>query len=177
MEGIIYKFTNKINGKVYIGQTVNEEQRYYNHKRCLEDSYFHRAVKKYGWENFDYEVIERLDESLLDEREIYWIDFYQSFGEKGYNLTLGGNGSRGYKKTPEQIKNNSLALKGRISPMKGRKTSEEAKRKQSEAHKGKTVSEETKKKMSEAHKNDPGTIEFFKTHHHWKLIKGKRVWY
>lgn len=178
MEGIIYKYTNKINNKVYIGQTTNEKQRYYNHKRCLENSYFHKAIKKYGFENFNYEVIERIDETLLNEREIYWISYYKSYGDRGYNMTIGGNGSRGYKKTEEQIRNNSLSLKGRISPMKGQKFSDESKKKLSESHKGKTHSDETRLKMSESQKK---VLErkksFYKTHSHWKLVEGKRVWY
>lgn len=150
MEGIIYKYTNKINGKVYIGQTVNEEQRMCAHKYGYEKCYFHSAIKKYGWENFDYEVIERLDESLLDEREIYWINFYQSFGEKGYNLTQGGDGSR------------------------GKKLSDEHKQKLITGKKNKPVSEETRRRMSEALKGKVRSPEHCK--HLSESLKGKTPW-
>ena len=67
MLGKIYKITNKINGKIYIGQ----------------------AIKKYGKENFTIELIEQVEKDKLDEREVYWISFYNSY-QKGYNCTLGG---------------------------------------------------------------------------------------
>lgn len=56
-EGVIYKYTNKINGKIYIGQTINEKRRLNQHKKSSENSLFHRAIKKYGWENFEYKVL------------------------------------------------------------------------------------------------------------------------
>ena len=95
--GFIYKITNKVNGKVYIGQTVkNIEHRFHQHiNNALRDqnSYdcaLRRAIRKYGVENFSIEEVEECDKPALDEREIYWIQFYDSF-HNGYNLTLGGN--------------------------------------------------------------------------------------
>lgn len=113
MEGIIYKYTNKINGKVYIGQTVDEERRIKNHKKLYGDSLFHRAIKKYSFDGFDYDVIERVDESLLNQQEIYWISYYKSNDiQFGYNLTSGGEGTRGYKYTEEQRQRRSEQSKG-----------------------------------------------------------------
>ena len=93
--GLIYKFTNKINNKVYIGQTTQTiEQRTNKHLSQLDDNtYFHRALKKYGINNFDIEVIEQnIPLNELDNREIYWIKYYDSYhtSNKGYNLTKGG---------------------------------------------------------------------------------------
>lgn len=93
--GLIYKFTNKINNKIYIGQTTQTlEQRVNKHLQSLDDNtYFHRSLKKYGINNFNIETIEEsIPLSELDNREIYWIKYYNSYytSGKGYNLTKGG---------------------------------------------------------------------------------------
>lgn len=98
-KGIVYKFTNLINGKVYIGQTINEKRRLKEHKFCKNDFYFHRAINKYGWKSFAYEVLETItatsSEKLrnkLNEREIYYIALFNSTNRSlGYNLTRGGD--------------------------------------------------------------------------------------
>ena len=93
--GHIYKITNKINGKVYIGQTIKTvEKRFIQHKNNSNKEYFsqiilYKAFNKYGIENFVCEEIEEVDNSLLDEREKYWIEYYDSYFN-GYNSTLGG---------------------------------------------------------------------------------------
>ena len=87
----IYKVTNKINGKVYIGQSVDIGRRWRQHMTAEDDIYFHKAIQKYGVENFEWEVIEKCKKSELDERESYWIEYYDSFN-KGYNCTKGGDG-------------------------------------------------------------------------------------
>jgi len=86
----IYKVTNKINGKVYIGQSVDIGKRWSQHMTAKDDIYFHKAIQKYGVENFEWEVIEQCKKKDLDEREIYWIEYYDSFN-KGYNCTKGGD--------------------------------------------------------------------------------------
>lgn len=93
--GIIYKFTNKINHKTYIGQTTQTlEQRVNKHLSQLNDeTYFHRALKKYGIQNFNIEIIEKnIPLNELDNREIYWIKYFNSYytSNQGYNLTKGG---------------------------------------------------------------------------------------
>lgn len=87
----IYKITYKKDGRTYIGQSVNIEHRLKEHKKCEGDSYIHRAIKKYGIENFSFEIIEECKISKLDEREKYWISFYNSFN-CGFNQTPGGQG-------------------------------------------------------------------------------------
>lgn len=96
--GYIYKITNDINKKVYIGQTIKTvNYRFKEHLRTAKNHYenkqtlthFHKAIIKYGAEHFFVETIEECDDNLLDEREIYWINYYDSF-LNGYNSTTGG---------------------------------------------------------------------------------------
>lgn len=113
MIGHIYKVTNLINGKVYIGQTIQTVQnRWYRHcgksgiSQAELNTHFKRAILKYGKDNFKIEVIEDCDSSLLNEREKYYISYFDSYNN-GYNSTLGGNdGYKPYKtndKTNQQI--------------------------------------------------------------------------
>lgn len=84
---VIYKTTNLINGKIYIGQTHNLSDKYIGSGKNLK-----RAIKKYGKENFTKDVIEYCDsDDQLNEREKYWITYYNSKDKNiGYNLTYGG---------------------------------------------------------------------------------------
>lgn len=94
MKGIIYKVTNKVNGKSYIGQTrYTLEFRWRQHLHKKDKTYFHNAIRKYGAENFSAEILEECPYSNLNEREIFYIAKYETF-KKGYNLTIGGDGSR-----------------------------------------------------------------------------------
>lgn len=93
--GYIYKITNTINNKVYIGQTVKTVQkRFIQHKNNSNKKYFsqitlYKAFNKYGIENFKCEEIEEVKNEDLDEREKYWIKYYNSY-LNGYNSTIGG---------------------------------------------------------------------------------------
>lgn len=94
----IYKFTNKITGEAYIGQSINIRRRYNSHKNKYdhdkikyEDTYFHRMLRHYGFENFDFEIIEECSKSVLDEREQYYISLFNTLYPNGYNITSGGN--------------------------------------------------------------------------------------
>ena len=95
----IYKVTNKINGKVYIGQSVDIGKRWRQHMTAKDDIYFHKAIQKYGVENFQWEIIEKCKKKDLDERESYWIEYYDSYN-KGYNCTKGGEGVSGGEDHP-----------------------------------------------------------------------------
>lgn len=89
----IYKITNRINGKIYIGQSINIKFRWKQHEQEAKgerrNSLLYQAMRKYGLENFSFEVIEECSQENLNEREVYWIDYYNSFNE-GYNMTPGG---------------------------------------------------------------------------------------
>lgn len=112
--GKIYKYTNLLNGMVYIGQTKQSlKDRDSKHLQQIKDNtYFHRALKKYGRENFNLELVEdKIPFDLLDSREKYWIDYFNSFYTtgKGYNLTQGGKWGSGTQlltvSQVEEIKN------------------------------------------------------------------------
>lgn len=87
----IYKITNILNQKVYIGQSKNIENRWKAHKCSKDNSIIHLAFKKYGLSNFIFEVIEECPVELLNEKEIYWINIYNSLAPFGYNMVPGGN--------------------------------------------------------------------------------------
>ena len=88
----IYKITNKLNGKIYIGQSNNIQRRFVEHQGKGSDSRIpvDVAIEKYGYQNFSYEVVEECLTEQLNERETYWITYYNSV-ENGYNCSLGGN--------------------------------------------------------------------------------------
>lgn len=97
----IYKYQNKLNGKVYIGQSTDIEHRYGQHlydAACKDESRRKTgvdfAIAKYGINNFAFEIIEECPIEELDEREKYWIKYYNSY-ENGYNRNSGGSVIRG----------------------------------------------------------------------------------
>lgn len=93
----IYKITNNINNKAYIGQSINIEERWKKHKwHTKKQSHYplYRAFSNYGLENFTFEILEQCHADQLNDREIYWIDHYNTY-YNGYNLTLGGDGAPG----------------------------------------------------------------------------------
>lgn len=94
----IYKIENLKNGMVYIGQSVNIERRWIAH-RCAanknKDNYsLHSDIRLYGLENFSFEIIELCEKEMLNEREIWWINQYNSYKD-GYNNTSGGSNVSG----------------------------------------------------------------------------------
>jgi group I intron endonuclease len=106
-KGYIYKITNILNGKVYIGQTIKTiEERFRQHIYKAGCTHLHAAIKKWGKENFKIEIIEEVPKELLDEREIYWISYYNSTDNKiGYNIIKGGKLGRKeiYKLSEKEI--------------------------------------------------------------------------
>ena len=104
----IYLITNTINGKYYVGQSIDIEKRWHNHKKDYYNpnsssykTYFYQALRKYGVKNFSFAVIEECKEEELNEKEIYWIHTLSANNrEIGYNTTEGGDGVRGYWDKP-----------------------------------------------------------------------------
>lgn len=92
--GLIYKAVNQQNGKIYIGQTTRSLQvRKQEHYYKKDNTYFHLALQKYDEDTFIWSIIEQnIPNNLLNEREQYWIQYYNSNNrEKGYNMTSGGD--------------------------------------------------------------------------------------
>lgn len=102
--GYVYKITNNVNGKIYIGQTrVTEPQRWQQHIwHAYNDSdndspLLCRAIKKYGKENFTRTILEECDNQFLNEREKHWINYFDSTNHDiGYNVAEGGEGHLKY---------------------------------------------------------------------------------
>lgn len=110
----IYKFCNKINGLIYIGQSIHLDTRYDEHRRNhLNKNHinyycdFYKALREFGFDNFNYEIIEYCNEASLNEKEIYWISQYDSYNN-GYNMTPGGDFNP--SKIPEIVKKRTNKL-------------------------------------------------------------------
>lgn len=98
-KGVIYRYISP-SGKSYIGQTIHPGKRKYQHKKNAENGKpgaFYSAIRKYGWDSFQYEILfttfeqdSTLRQKILNERETYYIGLYNSF-DNGYNETIGGN--------------------------------------------------------------------------------------
>ena len=92
----IYKITNKINNHAYIGQSIDIHRRWRAHRNYhlneVEHRPLYKAFEKYGLDNFDFEIIEECEVQNLNEREQFWISYYDTF-LNGYNLTEGGDGT------------------------------------------------------------------------------------
>jgi group I intron endonuclease len=144
----IYKITNKINGKVYIGQSWAIERRIKYHKGHTHNEHLKRAFRKYGKENFLFEVIKEFNQEcsqiLLDEAENFYIKEFDSINpSRGYNKKEGGAHGRMSEE----------AIKKRVEKNTGKKRTKEQRERISKGNKGKhVISEETRKKLSESHK-------------------------
>ena len=108
----IYCITNNINQKKYIGQSVNIYRRWGQHKSDCFNSVSHnyhlyRAIRKYGLNNFSFEILEICEKEELDEKEIYYINLYDTYNN-GYNSTLGGDKGGNFGKLSPQILNNII---------------------------------------------------------------------
>lgn len=107
----IYLITNKVNGNQYVGQSVNIQKRWADHKTPSKKSHgtvLARALKKYGNENFEFSVLEECLEEMLDEREMFYIKTLCPI----YNMNDGGAGNKGHHLSP-QLKS-ELSKKGKM---------------------------------------------------------------
>lgn len=154
----IYKITNNVNGKAYIGQSINIKNRWKDHINALNRKHssctlLQRAWNKYKQESFSFEILELCTEDMLDEVETKYIDIYDSH-TNGYNIEPGGNANKHLSdETKQKIREAHL----------GMKASEETREKMSESRMGEknpmygqTHSEAALKKMSDAAKARPG---------------------
>lgn len=172
MYGYIYKTTNRINGKIYVGKRKGEFTTSYKGS----GKYLRNALNKYGVENFSVEVIEYCETlDIQNEREKYWISYYRNLGTPMYNIAKGGDGGDTYyklskvdrdimlKRKSEATRNNQIIYKenyaiGHKKAWETRrkngndKMSIEQRRKLSEAHKGHKPSKESIQKGIESRK-------------------------
>lgn len=147
----IYKITNPSN-KVYIGQSMHCFYRWkyhYSKLHCKTQKHLYNSLLKYGFDKHEFEILEECKLDELNNREIYWINYYNSTDKtKGLNIREGGNGKIFSKETRELMRQNALGN----TNMLGKTHSEETRKLMSENRKGIKPSETTKKKMSEARK-------------------------
>lgn len=163
---VIYKIQNKINGQIYIGQTVRSlAARLGEHlkdRKGGRSGLLKKAFDAYGPQSFEISVIDHAPtQSILNEKEKYWISFYGCIFPAGYNLAIGGDSRSGWHHNEESKKKISEHQKGNTS-RKGQKNSEEHRKKISEARKGRVpwikgkkrgpCSDEVKKRISETKK-------------------------
>lgn len=120
----VYQITHLASGKFYVGSTLNFAIRKYCHaSQASGCTKLKNAILKYGIESFEVKVLEYCEKNVLIEREQYWLDLLQPFGDNGYNIAKIAN-----------------------APTAGIPRSEETKQKIREANEGKVASQETRKK-------------------------------
>jgi group I intron endonuclease len=146
----IYKITNP-NGKIYIGQSVDIEKRWKLHKYVHESGrcnyHLYNSFRKYGFDAHIFEVVEECMDSELNDRERYYQDKYNSIKE-GLNSRYTKSNDKSGRLSEETLKKLSNIRKGRIAPNKGKPMPEH----QRIAQTGRKLSDEAKQKISEANK-------------------------
>ena len=165
--GYVYKITNTVNNKAYIGISVHEptKGRIKNHLSGRGNRIIANAVKKYGKDAFTYEVLEEnVFDEFLPDLEVAYIANFNTVAPNGYNLTSGGDKHK--KLSAETRRKLSEAKRGENNHYFGKVLSAEHRRKLSEAQKGKkhynfgkTRSTETRRKLSEANKGKKHSAE------------------
>lgn len=107
----IYKLTSPT-GKIYIGKSITIEKRLnlYRLGHCTTQPKLHNSINKYGFEGHEVDILEECDESIINEREVYWIEYYNSV-ENGLNCTYGGEGGRLCEETKQKISKGRVGIK------------------------------------------------------------------
>lgn len=137
----VYALFNAQNGKCYVGQAVDIRRRWAHHRWALRtgrhtNGHLQNAWKA-NWRSFVFAVLEECAPDDLDETEKKWVAVFRANeADHGYNLTTGGDGIRGLIRTPEHRKHLSESLKGRKSPMLGKRFTEHHRKKIAEALRG-----------------------------------------
>lgn len=162
IDPVIYAITNIVNDKQYVGQAVNKNKRWYDHKIMLKankhkNRHLQSAYNKYGSENFVYTVLEVIKDvinltEILTNREQYWIEALNCVDPKGYNLNPTAGSALGFRHTEE------TKLKW-SEQRKGKKRSAEFSLSLSIRMTGKVISEETRQKLIDSHKGYKHSIE------------------
>lgn len=190
-KGGIYGIQNKLNGKWYIGQTTDIHTRKNEHFSRLKhnkhtNKHLQSAFNKYGLNNFDFHILEEIEEELLDVQECFWIDFYKSDQEQfGYNLESGGHANKHL--SPKTRLKISISNRGKKSCWLNKHLTEEHRKRISESltgKKGRITSMETRTKMSLSHGGNGTTkiyqkvlnkkSRFFSPEHRRKLCEARK---
>lgn len=140
----IYMIQNTINGKIYIGQSIDIELRFKSHKNKLErgnhdNIHLQKSWRKYGKEKFEFDILCECEEEKLNETEEYYIFELMTYNDKvGYNKQYGGQSNRPTKETKEKLSKSHKGKNiGKNNNMFGKHHSDESKKKMSESKKGK----------------------------------------
>ena len=142
--GYIYQYYNRVTDKSYIGQTRDLKSRKRSHKYNASndgDTYFYRALRSYGEENFEFTIIEECENRFLNDREAFWIDWRGTIAPNGYNTKPGGS------QAPHSEESKAKMSKKR----KGMVFSESHIENLRKSHRGKTHTDETKEKLRQLH--------------------------
>ena len=179
----VYVARNILNRKPYVGQTNDFDGRKRDHRYAKKDTHFHNAIRKYGWQMFDWGILkDGLTKPLADFWEKHYIKEFNCV-DNGYNMTEGGEGSiglvhtektrkkmsrtrKGVPKTDEHKQNISKALMGENHPSWGKSPSDETRDKMSKSQTGrkggmlgKSHSKATKQRLSDVNKGKTLTDE------------------
>lgn len=156
----IYIIANRLSGKMYIGKTINLEQRWKSHRSCKR-TYIGRAIQKYGVPAFDFNVLEVLtSEEAAYEREKYWVSLYKSnHPDFGYNLESGGQGGKVASLVTRQKQAASHKGIPRPAHVIAALHAPEARKKAAQSRDGYKHSKETREKLSLAHLGKPKSPE------------------
>lgn len=158
----IYRWVNNVNGKIYIGQTVHFYSRMAQYKNGRGTVHINNAFQKYGFDNFDIDVLVKCPKEELDEREQFWIDYYQSYDrDKGYNICPIASSTKGIKyseevcqKISQIVKERGPHLSGELNGMYGKTHTDEWKAEQSKRTKAMWEDPEYRKMQSERMKGE-----------------------
>jgi group I intron endonuclease len=132
----LYTITNQVNGKQYIGISSRVARRWIEHKSGHGSKLVYQAIKKYGLDALKFDIFCEACEEDIKKLEVAMIEKYDALAPNGYNLTLGGEGSLGWKPSEETRRKMSESRTGKLNGMHGKKHSEETRRAMSEKAKG-----------------------------------------
>lgn len=182
-ESGIYKIENIVNGKVYIGQSSWLRKRIGVHIRRLRNGthdniHLQRSWNKYGEESFRFDIVENCDADKLNEEEIYWISFFDSYNS-GYNQTIGGGGNRGYTYSDEskqKMRDHHADVSAENNPMYGKNikdymTEEDYKKWRDTIARNRPSMKGIPKKKESVVKQSQSLKKYYKTHQHPLLGK------